>query len=80
MIGTEDMKTFIESKLYELGEETSVMACLNTETDVVVMISAAFGGGGQEGDELLAELTKLGLVVKLAGLHGKQVTVLPQES
>lgn len=72
-----DMKTYIETKLRELGEEKAVEACLNKDANTLLLSCEGYGGGGQEGDELIDELTKLGLVVKLAGLCGKQVTVLP---
>jgi len=75
-----NMKTYIETKLRELGEEEAIKACSDKDSNTLVLTSAAYGGGGQRDSALLAELTTLGLVVKYAALCGKQVTILPQES
>ena len=74
-----EMKTFLRDVLTATGEEKSVAACESQEANTLVLSSAAFGGGGQEGVALLDELQKLGVVLKYAALHGKQVTYLPQE-
>lgn len=74
-----EMKVFLRDVLIATGEEKSVAACESQDADTLVLSSASFGGGGQEGVALLDELQKLGVVMKYAALHEKQVTYLPQE-